>query len=413
MHRRHRIALATLALGAAAAVPAAATPWSRIPALPAADVYSLEAQHDTLLAGVDDAVWTSLDGGATWARSATLPVTPVSVEAARFAGGRLWAGTYGSGVFVSANRGASWQAANTGLTGGVNGSERHVVDLATRGDSLLAATDGAGVYALALGGPVEWSAFGHAFTDNVAGSVLDLETDGTRVLAPAGGNGLAFTNDRGDDDWTMTLLTNRIAPGLQGRRAAWTGTAWLVASQQGVHRSATGAQPWTATGPAGSWLEGLVVARGGRVVAAFNTLSASYFHASDDDGATWRLLDWTPGYTYDLALGDSALFVARTDGLWRYGDASAGVPAPAPRPLAIALAGAHPVRETARFRVTVPAGDARLEVFDAAGRLAHATGVAPGTYEMEWRPGALRAGVYLARLTSDAGSAVTKLVLAR
>jgi len=48
---------------------ASAQEWTRVPDLPAANVFSLRAQDDTLIAGTVAVVYLSLDGGATWRAS--------------------------------------------------------------------------------------------------------------------------------------------------------------------------------------------------------------------------------------------------------------------------------------------------------------------------------------------------------
>src|SRR6185312_3924108 len=60
-------------------------------------------------------VFASADGGATWSSAATgLPgVTVTSIVAT--SDGSLYAGTNGAGIYKSANQGASWAAVNTGL----------------------------------------------------------------------------------------------------------------------------------------------------------------------------------------------------------------------------------------------------------------------------------------------------------
>ena len=52
--------------------------------------------------------------------------------------GNIFAGTYGGGIFISANNGTSWTAVNTGL------SSIFVYDLAVSGTNLFAGTEGGG-----------------------------------------------------------------------------------------------------------------------------------------------------------------------------------------------------------------------------------------------------------------------------
>lgn len=413
-------ACAAVTLGALALAPAPArAQWTRVAALPAADVYCVEAHGDTILAGVEQGVWVSVNGGASWTRSADLPAPPVSAESVRLAGGQLWCGTYGQGVFRSGDLGATWQPHNPGLTGGLFNSHLYVLDFEVRGDSLFAATDGAGVYALRLSTLSAWSGFGAALVGSTAGSVPDLQVVGDRMLAAAGGNGCVFHNDRGEADWTLSFLDNSgVLPGLQARRVAWDGASWLVATQLGCFASAAGESPWTAIGPSEpGYVEGYVASGGGRTMAARNTLgSAKYWlHAG---GSSWEPLETFLTNTYDIALQGGLLYAARGDGLWARRTTTDAPGPPAPSALRLTLAGANPVREVARFRFALPAaGRARLEVFDVAGRQVARVldrELPSGEHEVAWEAAGRAAGVYFARLGADGNRhAVARFVLGR
>jgi len=160
--------------------------------------------------------------------------------------GRVFVGTAGLGVFVSANLGQTWQAFNEGLVGGFLNTQLDVSDLQVRGDSLYASTLGAGVYVRRLTGVNTWHHFGEEFEPNQASNVRGLAVGGTRLLAAAGGNGSVFFRDPGDADWTVSWLDNvGLRPGLQAFGAVWTGTGWVVATGvgQGVFSSTLGQEP--------------------------------------------------------------------------------------------------------------------------------------------------------------------------
>ncbi|HUP05891.1 MAG TPA: hypothetical protein VMU47_01990 [Caldimonas sp.] len=71
----------------------------------------------------------------------------------------VWAGTAANGVFVSSDAGATWQAANAGLSSSTNGRRTvyAIRALATDGASVYAATD-AGLFVSAGGATPTWSA---------------------------------------------------------------------------------------------------------------------------------------------------------------------------------------------------------------------------------------------------------------
>jgi hypothetical protein len=419
--RTHLARSGAAALGVAAlllASPSAHAQWSRELALLPVDVYALTVQGDTLLAGVDQAVWTSVDGGITWNRSIDLPGAATTVEAARVERGFLWVGTLGRGVFRSLDLGASWQAFSQGLAGGLFESHLSITDFETRGDSLFTGTDGAGVFVLDLAAPAAWTKLGANLEANQAGGVTDLARGpGGRILLTAGGNGYVFRNDPGDADWTISFLNNAgVAPGLQPSSVAWTENSWLVAAQSGTYRSAAGVSPWSFLGHGlGGRTDGRLVTGGGRTFVAFNSLGGTTFQFSGDDGQSWQSLESFVVYTYELGLREPTLWAARSDGLWRRDVSTVGAE-PAVSLLALRVLGPHPAAGMVRLRFSLPApGRARLSVFDARGRrvtrLLDET-LAAGDHEAVWRRASRDPpGVHFARLDFAGEVRVARLVV--
>ena len=100
--RVRALALVLLAL----ASPASAQ-WTQDEGVPAKNVFSLFAKGDTILAGVDTAVYVSTNAGASWTASSKPVANIGSVEAVHVRNGRIYAGTFGQGVFVSDDRGVT------------------------------------------------------------------------------------------------------------------------------------------------------------------------------------------------------------------------------------------------------------------------------------------------------------------
>jgi hypothetical protein len=97
---------------------------------------------------------------------------------------RLFAGTFGKGVFVSDDLGVTWQAFNQGLVGGSFDSQLNISDLELRGNDLLASTFGAGVWIRDLAGSGDWQPFGAVFEPNGAAFVKTWRS-GVRVCSRA------------------------------------------------------------------------------------------------------------------------------------------------------------------------------------------------------------------------------------
>jgi hypothetical protein len=392
--------------GVVLATPVHAATLTRITALPASDIFSLSAQGDTIVAGTDTSVFVSTDAGANWRASARVTPNAAFVFAVRIHNGTIYAGTSNQGVFVSTDLGTSWSAFNQGLVGGVLNSQLSIGDFAFRGDNLYAGTLGAGVYVRPLVPGGTWHAFGNAFEPNQASDVRSIGVDGSRLIAAAGGNGTVFRRDPADPDWTETFLINGdLAPGLQAQSIVWNGNTWVIGSNIGIFRSATGQEPWAFGDPGLGPLNGCPLAVAGRkLFAAFNAVNHSVIAVSDNDAAGFVAIDDAPlKLVFALAVSRGNLYAARRDGLFRVENA---VPV-TERPLAnvhFALVGPQPVHDRVRFQIeSRQAGPAAIDILDVAGRR-----VAPtirfeqpaGGHELSWDAGSLRPGVYLARLTA-------------
>jgi hypothetical protein len=311
--------LSVSALLGAATLPASAQ-WTRVEQVPVANIYNVWTNADTIVAASDSTAFVSIDAGATWTPTAKVAAGVTMVEALRFHNGRLYAGTYGQGVFVSSNMGATWQSFSQGLAGGVNNAHLYTLDMLLRGDTLSDATAGRGVWTrnLATAGP--WSHYGNALEPAQAGSVEAVAASTTRLLAGGGGNGTVYYRDDGESDWTESFLENdRTHAGLAPLAAVWTGHSWLAGSNIGAFHSALGQSPWTFIdfGLRPLFFMSFALHRG-TVFAHFANGDGTGIEYSNDDGVTWHVLDSQPLiHTYNIATVGDLLYAARTDGLWR------------------------------------------------------------------------------------------------
>ena len=309
--------IAALAL----ATPAAAQ-WSRVEEIPATNVFCIDIQQDTIVAGANTAVFVSIDGGSTWRRSAPLAPAVAVVQAVLLHDGALYAGTLGQGAFVSHDLGASWSAFNQGLTGGLFDSQLFVSSFAVFGDDLYAGTFGAGVYVRRLTGPGDWTHFGEVLEPEQASNVNTIAVNGSgRLLAAGGSNGTVFTRKSGDPDWTPSGLgpNGATIPGVQAHSILRTDRRWVVGTDSGIFVGPTSTGQWTLSslGVVPLRWTALTMHRH-TAVAAFDVVGGAVIGASRDDGSSWRLLDSLPGaFIFALATHGDELYAARGDGLWR------------------------------------------------------------------------------------------------
>ncbi len=106
--------------------------WDSATGLPASDVITLETLGNKEFAGTDgDGIYVSADSGKTWA-AANTGVTDMFIHSFVVKGTSLFAGGVRGGVFLSTNNGTSWSAVNTGL------ATLSVVSFLVDGNNLLA-----------------------------------------------------------------------------------------------------------------------------------------------------------------------------------------------------------------------------------------------------------------------------------
>jgi hypothetical protein len=307
----------TLAL-LTAALPAAAQ-WTQVPEVPSTGLASVFANGDTILATGTNVIYISTNGGTGWKTSAALASGVGSVQAARIRNGRLYAGTFGQGVFISDDLGDTWTAFNQDLVGGFEDTQLKIVDLVVSGNKLYAATAGDGAWARNLAGGT-WSRFGDIFEPNQAANMSSITVGGTRLLACASTNGTVYFRDPGDSDWTESLLKNVVlSPGTGPFTAIFTGSQWLVGTNTGLYHSDQGQSPWTFVNIGLGPLVNVVFANKQPLVfASFGTSLFAEIEYSFDNGTSWQELDTLPNtFFFGLAVHGQTLYGARGDGLWR------------------------------------------------------------------------------------------------
>jgi hypothetical protein len=295
--------------------------------VPTTRIFSVWANGDTLTATADSVVYISTDGGAAWKGSATVAPGVKAVLAARVYNGRVYAGTFGQGVFVSDDLGDTWLGFNQGLVGGFMDTQLDIEDLVVSGNRLHAATAGDGPWARNLASGT-WSRFGDVFEPDQASNMSSITVGGTRLVACAGTNGIMFFRDPGDSDWTESLLKNvALSPGTGAFTALWTGSAWVVGTNKGLFHSAQGQSPWTFVDAGLGPLDNVSLAiRQPDVFASFMTAAFDAIEYSHDNGASWQILEvLPPTFVFGLATHDNTLYAARADGLWRRSIATVAV----------------------------------------------------------------------------------------
>jgi hypothetical protein len=305
-------------LGLILCIPATvqAVTWTRVEELPASDIEALALYGTILFATGSDTVYQGAALGTTWSKSNPVGAGDAPIIAVMPAGGSIWAGSFGSGVIESPDDGQSWNDMNNGLVGmGAN----HVVDFAVRDDTLFAATEGAGVFALALASPTTWIPFNDSLPVFTAGSVSAISLSGTTLVAPAGPNGLVYRLPQGAASWQEIAVRPPLLPGFLATDLYTDGTNLLVADGTSMFHSTDDAQSWARAGtglPQGAAT--FMAGDGSTVYAVVDFMNNTHqFFASQDAGDSWQPIEGVANaFVYEIEVAGDKLFAAQQDGLW-------------------------------------------------------------------------------------------------
>ena len=215
----------------------ATAPWTQVNAgLNGAEVFALAVNNGRVFAGTfDSGIFISTNDGSNWSSiSKGLPMT--SVSCFTFIGSNVYAGS-DSGVFLSTNTGASWKGINSGLP-----SDVKILCLVASGADLIAGSWGQGLFRSTNNG-VSWNDAAPDLPFDA--QVFSLLADGSNVFAGTAGG--VFRSTNGGTNWSPmingfagttvsvhALASNgaNIFAGLYGGgmyRSTNNGTSWKLA----------------------------------------------------------------------------------------------------------------------------------------------------------------------------------------
>lgn len=189
------------------------------------DVYALLVAEGYLIAGTENGVARSADSGRTWS-----PIFSSGMALA-ISGHNLFAGTYGSGVFLSTDMGNNWTSISTGVLG-----VSSVMALATRGEELFASVNGgSGVFYSSNNG-TSWVQSNTGLTSNFVTSLVASD-DAVFAATPGG----VFRSTDSGRHWVPVNdgLDNTGVNSLYLRR-----TGLFAATYHGVYVSGNGGRSW-------------------------------------------------------------------------------------------------------------------------------------------------------------------------
>jgi photosystem II stability/assembly factor-like uncharacterized protein len=307
------------------------------------------------------------------------------------------------GIWRSADYGVTWQLANAGLNG--IGAE-DVSGLAVRGDSLYASTYGSGVFVRKTTENNAWSAYNFGMPWANVESITNIDD---KLFAGAGGNGTVSQQAYPGDTWKEVPFAT-----FDGDVNSFLGVikqdeVLLAAGNKRLYRSTDEGAHWAPYNP-GVGLVGFArfTTTGNRtLVLLVKPSGAGFMQYTDDAGLTWN--DFQPALTgsaaFDAAFHNGWLYAARSNGLWRIGQATPVTEAPARENLETGQNFPNPFSTQTIIPINLPqSGKVVVSIFNSRGdflRTIWSGFLSSGTQNIVFDAGDLPAGTYVYRVNTE------------
>jgi hypothetical protein len=267
--------------------------------LPNYRVSSLSVSGSILFAGLSGgpghgAVYCSSNNGGTW----TQCINYVNISALYISGSNIFAGTFGTGVFISTNSGASWAVYNNGLT------NLYIYSINSIGNSIFAGTS-AGVFVTTNNG-MNWNTVNTGITNL---NVRCLGVTGINIFAGTTNNIYLSTNS--GISWSEVI--NGLTPSYVNSIYA-IGVSVFVGTTYGIYSSTNNGSIWTERNE-GLIAEGVrdLVYSGGNLY-----VSANYgILRSTNNGDNWISAGLQNYIVNSIAVLNNYLFAATSGGTFR------------------------------------------------------------------------------------------------
>lgn len=253
-------------------------------------------------AGYNVGVFHSDDYGGGWIPENT-SLGNRSVYSLASIGGTIFAGTNGSGIFISSDHGLDWSPAalNSGK----------VYALTVQDGSVFAGTEDAGIFRTTDDG-ITWYQVNNGLTNE---HVWSLAADDQNIFTGTNGGGVFLSTDHGAS-WTQTIS------GL-GSKYVWSlldnadgHTSILAGTSKGLYILGNGRTDWSSAGLDSTNIFSLALI-GGKLLAG--TYGDGIF-LSTNNGQRWTEVDsgLSNKYVWSMAVLDSFLFAGTGGaGVWR------------------------------------------------------------------------------------------------
>jgi hypothetical protein len=392
--------------------------WVQAAGIPAKPIIFVTEHWKDLYALSTDSVYRSLDSGETWFPTPLQPGHADNLITLYSHGEHIYLGTTNDGIYRSSDGGVRWDSFNEGYPGSM------AVEFLSLGDSLYVGNGANGVYVRNMQLASSWTPYNDG-----------LERFGVETIAASGdilvaNIGLStYLRRRGSPAWNEFLIDSAGGQ-LAVSRFYRFGDHLFAGVGSGVYRGTPEATGWQKVGI--NLLPNQAVEHlaehGKRLLAGVPYRLEHFICYSDDDGATWGVLDHQLAELIAMRVVGNRIFAARADGLWYF---DLGIPTGIGQPISGRADGfrleqsfPNPFNPITTIKYTIGGvrdqgpgvSNTRLVVYDVLGREV-ATLVneekAPGSYHVTFDASGLASGVYYYTLTAGDLSRTRAMMLVK
>lgn len=284
--------------------------WHKVEQINSEYVYSaLFVDNDFFIGG--DSLYISRDRGLTW-QSTTLNGQAIEITALFKFDSKIFAGTYGNGVYRSTDNGNSWQPYNAGLSGFALYAKKFV----NSSDTIFYGSDGGGIYYLTPDSN-QWLSYNENLPDNIAYTTNDIAVTSVNLILSAGASGFYYLRSKGSGQWTEKRLQTQIGSFITPNTFLVMDSVVFLGSRFGIYRSSDYGNSWDSVGIRALPLNVVSFTKdNNRIYAGFTRASDFFIWYSDDLGETWNVFDHQFHFLIKLFIYDNKIWAATNDGLW-------------------------------------------------------------------------------------------------
>lgn len=254
------------------------------------------------------AVWTNINNGLT--------NTDVQALAVTITGDTVLAGTYNGGVFLSINGGANWASISSNLTG----LGLLVQAVAIKGNKIFAGTS-AGVFVLSNYSG-NWTAVNTGLGSTL--DVLCLLVNGGDIFVGTGAGGVFLSINEGVS-WNVKNTGLPTSPNKTVNALAVNGTKLYAGVDGGIYSSVNNGGNWSLSHNTSALVKSIDV-NGTTIYAGYGTMTSGGIAKSTDDGGNWTTVNTglPSGKGIYAVLQSGSVVFAGTDGKGLYTTANNG-----------------------------------------------------------------------------------------